>query len=64
LSAILLLLFQAIDQYKQALELGNTGFKNIVESVKWELSSTYFNMAALLQDYAPLSSVKKEEVSI
>jgi hypothetical protein len=53
---------QAIEEYKKALSLGNQGFKNIVESVRWELSTTYFNMASLLQDYAPLSSVNKEEV--
>ncbi|KAL4231619.1 Erythroid differentiation-related factor 1 [Mactra antiquata] len=53
---------QAIDEYKKALTLGNQGFKAIVESVKWELSTTYFNMASLLQDYAPLSSINKEEV--
>lgn len=51
----------AIDHYKQALKLGHS-FKNIVESVKWELSTTYFNMATLLQDYAPLSTSNKEEV--
>ncbi|KAH3706561.1 hypothetical protein DPMN_065948 [Dreissena polymorpha] len=53
---------KAIDRYKTALKLGTQGFKHIVESVKWELSTTYFNMAALLQDYAPLSSRKQEEV--
>lgn len=52
----------AIDEYKKALQLGSQGFKNIVESVKWELSTTYFNMASLLQDYAPLSSANKEEI--
>ncbi|XP_053407087.1 erythroid differentiation-related factor 1-like isoform X2 [Mercenaria mercenaria] len=52
----------AIDEYKKALSLGSHGFRNIVESVRWELSTTYFNMASLLQDYAPLSSANKEEI--
>ncbi|XP_052773839.1 erythroid differentiation-related factor 1-like isoform X1 [Mya arenaria] len=53
---------KAINSYKTALQLGNQGFKHLVESVRWELSTTYFNMAALLQDYAPLTSVRQEEV--
>lgn len=52
----------AIDEYKKALKLGNQGFKEIVESIRWELSSTYFSMASLLQDYAPLSTATKEEI--
>ncbi|KAL5017442.1 hypothetical protein ScPMuIL_007031 [Solemya velum] len=34
----------------------------IWESVSWELSTTYFNMAMLLQDYAPLSSFTRDEI--
>ena len=59
-----ILLFQAIDQYKTALMLGNSdSVKPLHDSVVWELSTTYFNMATLLQDYAPLSSQSQEEVS-
>ncbi|XP_014679874.1 PREDICTED: erythroid differentiation-related factor 1-like [Priapulus caudatus] len=35
---------------------------DIWDSISWELSSTYFNMATQLQDYAPLSSHSREEV--
>ena len=54
--------FQAIDYYSTALSLSEQGYKEARQSIVWELSTTYFNMASLLQDYAPLSLVKKEEV--
>lgn len=33
------------------------------DSVNWELSTTYFTLATLLQDYAPLSRKAQEQVS-
>lgn len=32
------------------------------DSVNWELSTTYFTLATLLQDYAPLSRKAQEQV--
>jgi len=32
------------------------------DSVNWELSTTYFTMATLQQDYAPLSRKAQEQV--
>ena len=58
-----MVLLQAIDRYKTALMLGkNDNVKPLHDSVIWELSTTYFNMATLLQDYAPLSTQNQEEV--
>ncbi|XP_041369063.1 erythroid differentiation-related factor 1-like [Gigantopelta aegis] len=61
--------FKAIDCYQRALDvLGSSErlrpdqFHDIRESVKWDLSSTYFNMAMMLQDYAPLSTHPQEEI--
>jgi len=34
------------------------------DSVNWELSTTYFTLATLLQDYAPLSRKAQEQVSL
>ena len=33
------------------------------DSVNWELSTTYFTLATLLQDYAPLSRKAQEQVN-
>lgn len=33
------------------------------DSVNWELSTTYFTLATLLQDYAPLSRKAQEQVT-
>jgi len=34
------------------------------DSVNWELSTTYFTLATLLQDYAPLSRKAQEQVGL
>lgn len=34
------------------------------DSVNWELSTTYFTLATLLQDYAPLSRKAQEQVEL
>lgn len=34
------------------------------DSVNWELSTTYFTLATLLQDYAPLSRKAQEQVDL
>lgn len=34
------------------------------DSVNWELSTTYFTLATLLQDYAPLSRKAQEQVGV
>ncbi|CAG2186347.1 unnamed protein product [Mytilus edulis] len=54
----------AISCYQKALEIlkHRESFQEIWDSICWELSTTFFNMAILLQDYAPLSSTSQEEV--
>ena len=34
------------------------------DSVNWELSTTYFTLATLLQDYAPLSRKAQQQVEM
>ncbi|XP_070539989.1 erythroid differentiation-related factor 1-like [Ptychodera flava] len=53
---------KAIDYYHTALR--QLGDKNVTikESVSWELSTTYFTMATLLQDNAPLADMAEEQV--
>lgn len=60
-----LLLFQAIDYYLSAMRsLGSREIHPAVwDSVNWELSTTYFTLATLLQDFAPLSRKAQEQVS-
>ncbi|XP_013404698.1 erythroid differentiation-related factor 1 [Lingula anatina] len=55
---------KACDFYKKALSIISSRSKNptIWDSVSWELSSTYFAMASLLQDYAPLSTQAQEQI--
>lgn len=55
---------QAIDYYLKALRsLGKREMHPAVwDSVNWELSTTYFTMATLQQDYAPLSRKAQEQV--
>ena len=57
---------QAQDSYEKALRLLDplkSNYRDFWESISWELSSVYFNMATLLQDYAPLSIMAHEKVS-
>lgn len=42
---------------------GRDGHVAVWDSVNWELSTTYFTLATLLQDYAPLSRKAQEQVS-
>ncbi|XP_066476650.1 erythroid differentiation-related factor 1 isoform X3 [Tiliqua scincoides] len=55
---------KAIDYYLKALRsLGKREVHPAVwDSVNWELSTTYFTMATLLQDYAPLSRRAQEQI--
>ncbi|KAJ7428672.1 hypothetical protein WISP_01022 [Willisornis vidua] len=56
---------KAIDYYLKALRsLGKRDVHPAVwDSVNWELSTTYFTMATLQQDYAPLSRKAQEQVT-
>ncbi|XP_060027078.1 erythroid differentiation-related factor 1 isoform X2 [Erinaceus europaeus] len=55
---------KAVDYYLKALRsLGTRDTHAAVwDSVNWELSTTYFTLATLLQDYAPLSRKAQEQV--
>ncbi|TRY91789.1 hypothetical protein DNTS_021912 [Danionella cerebrum] len=55
---------KAIDYYQRALKaLGCRDSHSAVwDSVNWELSTTYFTLATLLQDYAPLSRKAQEQI--
>ncbi|XP_063526463.1 erythroid differentiation-related factor 1 isoform X4 [Pongo pygmaeus] len=55
---------KAIDYYLKALRsLGTRDIHPAVwDSVNWELSTTYFTMATLQQDYAPLSRKAQEQI--
>uniref|UniRef100_A0A3B5QB14 Erythroid differentiation regulatory factor 1 n=1 Tax=Xiphophorus maculatus TaxID=8083 RepID=A0A3B5QB14_XIPMA len=55
---------KAVDYYLQALRaLGSRkGHPAVWDSVNWELSTTYFTLATLLQDYAPLSRKAQEQI--
>ncbi|KFO38264.1 Erythroid differentiation-related factor 1 [Fukomys damarensis] len=55
---------KAVDYYLKALRsLGVRDIHPAVwDSVNWELSTTYFTMATLQQDYAPLSRKAQEQI--
>lgn len=55
---------KAIDYYLRAMRLlgGREGHLAVWDSVNWELSTTYFTLATLLQDYAPLSRKAQEQI--
>ncbi|XP_045710385.1 erythroid differentiation-related factor 1 isoform X1 [Phyllostomus hastatus] len=55
---------KAVDYYLKALRsLGTRDAHPAVwDSVNWELSTTYFTMATLQQDYAPLSRKAQEQI--
>ncbi|XP_074643742.1 erythroid differentiation-related factor 1-like [Tubulanus polymorphus] len=54
---------KAIDDYHRALSVLNSPQQSdVTDSICWELSSTYFTMATMLQDYAPLSLYSQEEI--
>nr|XP_019597768.1 PREDICTED: erythroid differentiation-related factor 1 isoform X2 [Rhinolophus sinicus] len=55
---------KAVDYYLKALRsLGTRDIHPTVwDSVNWELSTTYFTMATLQQDYAPLSRKAQEQI--
>ncbi|KAK3590013.1 hypothetical protein CHS0354_041036 [Potamilus streckersoni] len=56
----------AKESYMKALSLLKSDhsqlYAEIADSVSWELSTTYFNMATLMQDYAPLTVHQQEDV--
>ena len=56
--------FQAFEFYNRALRCLAERKKSpeVWDTVTWELSGSYFSMASLLQDYAPLSSYAQEQV--
>lgn len=55
---------KAIDYYLQAMRALGTRKSHpaVWDSVNWELSTTYFTLATLLQDYAPLSRKAQEQI--
>ncbi|KAM4636444.1 erythroid differentiation-related factor 1 [Discoglossus pictus] len=55
---------KAIDYYHKALKSldKRETHQAVWDSVYWELSTTYFTMATLLQDYAPLSRKAQEQI--
>lgn len=56
---------QAFEFYNKALRCLAERKKNpqVWDTVTWELSGSYFTMATLLQDHAPLSSNAQEQVT-
>ncbi|XP_068113618.1 erythroid differentiation-related factor 1 isoform X2 [Hyperolius riggenbachi] len=55
---------KAIDYYHKALKslVSREAHQAVWDSVCWELSTTYFTMATLLQDYAPTSRKAQEQI--
>ncbi|GCB71579.1 hypothetical protein scyTo_0005995 [Scyliorhinus torazame] len=55
---------KAVDYYLKAMRslIGWEKHPAVWDSVKWELSTTYFSMATLEQDYAPLSRKAQEQI--
>ncbi|XP_068184014.1 erythroid differentiation-related factor 1 [Antennarius striatus] len=55
---------KAIDYYLQAMKSLSCRESHpaVWDSVNWELSTTYFTLATLLQDYAPLSRKAQEQI--
>ncbi|XP_069836119.1 erythroid differentiation-related factor 1 isoform X2 [Dendropsophus ebraccatus] len=55
---------KAVDYYHKALKSLNKRetHQAVWDSVYWELSTTYFTMATLLQDYAPISRKAQEQI--
>lgn len=57
---------KAFDYYIRGLKLvqNRSDLSEIYRTLSWELSNSYFAMAISLQDYAPLSSMSQEDVSV
>uniref|UniRef100_UPI00398E8FB0 erythroid differentiation-related factor 1 isoform X3 n=1 Tax=Pristiophorus japonicus TaxID=55135 RepID=UPI00398E8FB0 len=55
---------KAVDYYLKAMRSLTRWEKHpaVWDSVKWELSTTYFTMATIEQDYAPLSRKAQEQI--
>ncbi|XP_019952424.1 erythroid differentiation-related factor 1 isoform X2 [Paralichthys olivaceus] len=55
---------KAIDYYLRAMRslASRANHPAVWDSVNWELSTTYFTLATLLQDYAPLSRKAQEQI--
>ncbi|XP_037542294.1 erythroid differentiation-related factor 1 [Nematolebias whitei] len=55
---------KAIDYYLRAMKAlsSRESHSAVWDSVNWELSTTYFTLATLLQDYAPLSRKAQEQI--
>ena len=56
---------KAFDYYLRGLKLveNRQDLIDVYRTLSWELSNTYFTMATALQDFAPLSSTSRDEVS-
>jgi hypothetical protein len=56
---------KAFDYYLHGLKLveHRSDLFDVYRTLSWELSNSYFTMATLLQDYAPLTSLSQEDVS-
>lgn len=63
---VIYLSFQAFEFYNRALRCLADRKKNpeVWDTVTWELSGSYFTMATLLQDFAPLSTYAQEQVTL
>ncbi|XP_048864932.1 erythroid differentiation-related factor 1 isoform X2 [Brienomyrus brachyistius] len=55
---------KGVDYYLRAMKSLGTreGHEAVWDSVNWELSTTYFTLATLLQDFAPLSRKAQEQI--
>uniref|UniRef100_A0A3Q0RD06 Erythroid differentiation regulatory factor 1 n=1 Tax=Amphilophus citrinellus TaxID=61819 RepID=A0A3Q0RD06_AMPCI len=55
---------KAIDYYLRAMKslASRENHPAVWDSVNWELSTTYFTLATLLQDYAPVSRKAQEQI--
>ncbi len=55
---------KAFDYYLRGLKLveNRSDLFEVYRTLSWELSNSYFAMATLLQDHAPLSTMSQEDV--
>jgi hypothetical protein len=56
---------KAFDYYLRGLKLveNRSDSFEVYRTLSWELSNSYFTMATLLQDHAPLSTMSQDDVS-
>ncbi len=55
---------KAFDYYLQGLKLveNRADLSEVYRTLSWELSNSYFTMATTLQDFAPLSTMSRDDV--